>query len=171
MATIYDVDTNKLLEKTAEALKKTENVTMPDWATFVKTGQAKDRTPAKPDWWFMRAAALLRAIYIKGPIGTSKLRIKFGGKKDRGHKPEVFRKASGKIIRLMIQQLEKEGLVKYEEKGVHKGRIMTPKGKSFMDKQISMKNGPGGTEKKKAGAAPVAKPAAAGRKAAAAGAA
>jgi ribosomal protein S19E (S16A) len=39
----------------------------------------------------------------------------------------------------MLQQLEKDGLIKYDEKGVHKGRIITPKGKSFLDKMITVK--------------------------------
>jgi len=30
--------------------------------------------------------------------------------------------------------MEKAGLVKAQEKGVHKGKIITPKGKSLMDK-------------------------------------
>jgi len=139
MATIHDVDTNELIGKAAEALKKTENVKMPDWAKFVKTGQAKDRLPAELDWWYYRAAAILRNVYVKGPIGVEKLRLKYGSKKDRGHKPEVFRKASGKIIRAILQQLVKEGLVNYAEKGVHKGKVITPKGKSFMDKLVKRK--------------------------------
>ena len=136
---MYDIDTNELLKSVAGALKKTENVKMPDWAQFVKTGQAKDRTPIDLDWWFFRAAAILRAVSIKGPIGVSKLRIKFGSKKDRGHKPEQFRLASGKILRLILQQLDKEGLTKFEEKGVHKGRIITPNGQSLLDKAVKLK--------------------------------
>jgi len=139
MATVYDVDANALIERAAEELKKAENIKVPEWATFVKTGQSKDRPPVTLDWWYSRAAAVLRAIYAKGPIGVSKLRIKFGGKKNRGHKPEQFRKSSGKIIRVILQQLEKEGLVKYTDKGVHKGRVVTPKGKSFMDKLVTVK--------------------------------
>lgn len=136
---MHDIDTNELLKSVADALKKAENVEIPDWAKFVKTGQAKDRTPYDTDWWFMRSAAILRAVAMKGPIGVNKLRIKFGSKKDRGHKPEQFRLASGKILRLILQQLDKEGLTKYEEKGVHKGRILTPKGQSLLDKAIKLK--------------------------------
>ena len=112
---------------------------MPDWAKFSKTGTHKERPPMDPEWWYKRAAAILRTVYIKGPIGVSKLRIKYGGKKDRGHKPEEFRKGSGKIIRLILQQLEKEELIKFAEKGVHKGRVITAKGQSFLDKLIKLK--------------------------------
>jgi len=82
----------------------------------------------------MRTASMLRKIYMKGPIGVSKLRNNYRSKKNRGHKPERVYPASGKITRTIMQQLEKAGLIKFEEKGVHKGRIITPKGKSFMEK-------------------------------------
>jgi len=138
MATVYDVEPNKLIEELAKKLSTLENVKSPEWAAFVKTGTSKERVPSREDWWYVRAAAILRSIYrSRGPIGVQKLRIKYGSKKNRGHKPEKFFKASGKIIRLIIQQLEKEELVKQTEVGVHKGRILTGKGKSLLDKTAS----------------------------------
>lgn len=139
MVTVYDIKAAELNKKVSEELKKSEHVKMPEWAHFVKTGVAKDRVPADKDWWFMRAAALMRRIYILGPIGVSKLRTKYGSRKNRGAAPERFRKASGKIIRVILQQLEKEGLVKQVEKSGHKGRIVTPKGKSLLDKAVRKK--------------------------------
>ena len=58
------------------------------------------------------------------------LRTFYGGKKDRGVRPEVFRKGSGSIIRTALHQLENAGLV---EK-VEGGRVVTPEGRSFLDK-------------------------------------
>ena len=49
-----------------------------------------------------------------------------------GHKPAHHRPAGGKFIRLMLQQLEKEGLVKKVETP-KKGRVITPKGQKFLD--------------------------------------
>ncbi|MBL7100443.1 MAG: 30S ribosomal protein S19e [Nanoarchaeota archaeon] len=131
---IYDVETNELLEKAAEALKKVETIKMPKWAAFVKTGVGKERPPERTDWWHMRAASMLRKVYMKGPIGISKLRSNYRTKKNRGHQPEKVCRASGKITRTILQQLEKAGFVKFTEKDVHKGRMITPKGKSFLDK-------------------------------------
>ena len=132
--TIYDVETNELLEKAAEELKKVETIKMPKWATFVKTSQGKERPPVNAYWWYNRAASMLRKVYLKGPIGVAKLRANYKHKKNRGHKPEKVCIASGKITRTILQQLEKSGFVKFAEKDVHKGRIITPKGKSFLDK-------------------------------------
>ncbi len=134
MVSIYSVDPNKLVEKVAESLKSIDTIKPPAWASFVKTGTHKERAPTQEDWWYTRSAAVLRSVFKLGPIGVSKLRIKYGGKKNRGHKPEEFRKGSGSILRKILQQLEQAELVKKGEVGVHKGRVVTGKGKSILDK-------------------------------------
>ncbi len=134
MATIYQVDPEELIEKAAEELKKIKEIEPPAWAAYVKTGMHKERPPIKQDWWYTRAAAILRYIYRVKLIGVSKLRTRYGGKKNKGHKPSHFYKGSGNIIRKILQQLEKAGFLKKTEKDVHKGREITPKGKSFLDK-------------------------------------
>jgi small subunit ribosomal protein S19e len=72
-------------------------------------------------------------------IGVQKLRIKYGGNKNRGHKPSRFYKSSGKIIRLILQQLEKAEFIKKTDAGVHKGRVIAPKGKSFLARVLMMR--------------------------------
>ena len=155
MASAYDINPTELINKAAIGLKKTKGVQIPDWALYVKTGAGKERVPDSVDWWFIRAASILRKVYMRGPIGVSKLRNFYGCKKNRGVKPEKFYKASGKIIRTMLQQLEAEGLIKAVEKGVHKGKVVTPKGRSFLDTLVRKKDGARGAKKKEdAGAAP-----------------
>jgi small subunit ribosomal protein S19e len=127
------VPTQKLIQKLSEKLKKNENIKPPDWSRFVKTGVSSEKPPLQEDWWFMRSAAILRRIYIKGPIGTQRLRTAFGGRKRRGHKPAHHAKAGGKIIRTILQQLEKAGYIKNVEKP-RKGRTITPKGQRLLDK-------------------------------------
>ncbi|MBT7903072.1 30S ribosomal protein S19e [Candidatus Woesearchaeota archaeon] len=134
MPTMFDVPVNDLIEDVAKELQNMPEIEAPEWAPLVKTGMNRERPPVRKDWWYVRSAALLRSIRILGPVGVSKLRRKYGGVKNRGHKPERFYRASGNIIRKSLQQLEKAGLIKYVEKGVHKGRIITPKGVSMMDK-------------------------------------
>ncbi|PIN76513.1 30S ribosomal protein S19e [Candidatus Woesearchaeota archaeon CG10_big_fil_rev_8_21_14_0_10_36_11] len=134
MTTIMRVNPNILIDKATEELKKQKLVQPLEWSQFVKTGHHKQRLPDSEDWWYARSAAILRSIAKLGPIGTEKLRTKYGGKKNRGHKPDKQFKASGSIIRKILQQLEKAELVKQTEKGAHKGRVLTPKGVSFLDK-------------------------------------
>lgn len=134
MTTMYDVDSQELILKAAEDLKKIPEIKPPAWTPFVKTGMHKEMPPVNSDWWYLRTASVLRTIYRLGPIGVSKLRTKYGGKKNRGVKKEHFFKGSGNILRKSLQQLEKAGFVKFAESSVHKGRAITPKGKSFLDK-------------------------------------
>ena len=157
MVSIYDQNPTELINKAAEELKKSKNVQKPEWANFIKTGAGRERVPDSADWWFMRAGSILRKVYVKGPIGVSKLRNLYGNKKNRGVQPEKFYKASGKVIRTILQQLETEGLIKSVEKGVHKGKILTSKGRSFLDKLIMRKDGIRRAKKEKD--AGVAKPA------------
>lgn len=128
-----DVSPQKLIEKLAEELKKNENIKPPEWSKYVKTGVAKERPPLQNDWWFLRAAAILRKVYLNGPIGVQRLRTAFGGRRRRGHKPAHHKKAGGKIIRLILQQLEKAGYVQKIEKP-KKGRIVTSKGQRLLSK-------------------------------------
>ncbi|MBS3065171.1 MAG: 30S ribosomal protein S19e [DPANN group archaeon] len=132
MVSVFKVSPQSLVKETAEELKG--KFQAPSWATFVKTGHNKERPPMQPDWWHIRAASVLRVIYKDGPVGVSKLRSKYGSRKNRGVKPHKFTRASGNIIRKILQQLETAGLVQQQKTGVHKGRIITPAGSSLLSK-------------------------------------
>jgi len=128
----FDIEPEKYLKNLANRLKEIDEFKMPEWAYFVKTSTARARPPFDSDWWAMRAASILRQIYIKGVLGVERLRTKYGGKKDRGMKPKEYRKGSGKIIRVILQQAEKAGLLE-KIKDKRSGRKLTKKGKQFMD--------------------------------------
>lgn len=128
-----DIDPQKLTTALATELKKFQNIKAPSWSVYTKTGVHAERPPQQPDFWYLRSAAVLRRIYSGGPVGVSRLRTVFGGKRRRGHKPAHARKAGGKIIRLILQQLEKENLVVKVEKP-RKGRTITPKGQRLIAK-------------------------------------
>lgn len=126
---IKDVSPQRLTEEVSGELKNLDGIKPPEWSQFVKTGPNKERPPAQPDWWYLRSASVLRRVYEEGPIGVSRLRSYYGGKKERGSSPEEFNKGSGKIIRRILQQLEEAGLV---EKRKGKGREISSKGMSLL---------------------------------------
>ena len=130
MTTVFDVPADLLIEKVAEEFKENDKINSPAWSNYVKTGVHKERKPENADWWYVRCASIIRRVYIDGPVGVMSLRTFYGGKKDRGVTPEVFRKGSGAIIRNALHQLEDAGFV---EK-VEGGRVVSPKGRSFLDK-------------------------------------
>ncbi len=132
MPTPYDVPANLLIQRLAKYLKdETDQITPPPWASVVKTSSHTQRPPQNADWWFTRCASVLRKIYLKGPIGIQRLRAEYGGRKDRGVKPEHTRKGSGAIIRNALQQLEEAKLVKSQD---NRGRIVTKQGRSLLDR-------------------------------------
>lgn len=148
MASVNDIGHEKANQLLASELKKIDKITPPSWASFVKTGNHKERPPENPDWWFVRAASILKNIYNHGPVGVSKMRTRYGGKKDRGRKPERFAKASGNIIRKIVQQLESAELIK-NSTTQHKGRMIAPRGQSLLDKISLTKSKPAKKEIKK----------------------
>jgi small subunit ribosomal protein S19e len=132
---IHDVPKNELIERAAKELRAVTAIQPPQWSLYVKTGTFKERPPVREDWWHVRAAALLRRLAAsRGPIGVQKLRKIYGGRKNMGHAPERFFPGSGSILRKILQQLEKAGFAKRIDKGLHKGREITPQGESFLGK-------------------------------------
>jgi len=131
LPTPYDVPAPILISKLAKYLKDNiDAVAPPPWAPVVKTGSHAQRPPDNPDWWFTRCASLLRKIYIEGPVGVSQLRSDYGGRVDRGVKPEHVRKGGGAAVRKALQQLEAAALVKSLG---NKGRVMTKEGRTLLD--------------------------------------
>ncbi len=133
ITTVYDVPADMLIDGVKEELKNDKNITPPQWATFVKTGSSREKVPDQNDWWYIRAASIMRKVYVYGPVGVETLRVNYGSKKNRGVKPEKFTKSSGAIIRKIFTQLEKGGYITKAENG----RIMSPQGMSLLDKKAS----------------------------------
>ena len=131
MTTVYDVPADLLIDQLAKDFNENNNkIIPPDWANLVKTGVHKERKPENVNWWYVRCASVLRRVYMDGPVGINSLKTFYGGKKDRGVTPETFRKGGGAIARGILHQLEDAGYIQK----IDAGRIVTPKGKSFLDK-------------------------------------
>lgn len=130
MTTVYDVPAHGLITKIAEHLKNNKKCTPPEWAAYVKTGVHKELPPLNSDWWYIRCASILRRIYIDGPVGVERLRSVYGGRKNRGSRPERFLKGSGSIARKALRQLEDIEYVRT----MKNGRVISPQGRSFLDK-------------------------------------
>ena len=132
--TVYDIDAQEYNLKLAEALKKVEAFEAPEWAAFVKSSPSKERPIDDPDFWHKRSASILKQIYKKNIVGVNRLRTKYGSKQDRGMKPEKFKKASGKIIRVILQQSDKASFTEiFKLRGKRAGRKLTEKGIKFLE--------------------------------------
>ncbi len=131
--TVYDLSPQEFNDKLALALKNMPEFKMPEWAYFVKTGVSKIKPPVENDWWYNRAASILRQIYKNDIVGVNRLKVRYGSKLNRGMMPERFRKGSGKIIRVILQQAEKAGFLQKVLDEKRRGRRLTEKGKRFLE--------------------------------------
>lgn len=131
MVTVKEVPADKFIEALAQYLKlNVAQVKPPPWAIFAKTGPHRERIPDNPDWWYYRAASILRKLYLaEEPIGIETFRIIYGGLKRRGSAPPHFRKCGGSHIRKILQQLERAGLVVKTPRG----RVISSKGRKLLD--------------------------------------
>jgi small subunit ribosomal protein S19e len=131
MANIYDVKASEVIKLAAERLK--DKIKRPSYIDFVKSGANKERVPQDSNFFYVRSASILRQVYLNGPIGVSRLRTRYGSRKEHVVHRRHHVKAGGSIIRDALQGLEKAGYIK-QSAGLDKGRVITAQGKSFMDK-------------------------------------
>ncbi|MCL5433849.1 MAG: 40S ribosomal protein S19 [Candidatus Marsarchaeota archaeon] len=128
MANIFEVKSSELVKLAAERLKT--KITKPEYINYVKSGAGNERPPLDADFFYIRTASILRQIYINGPVGVSKLRVRYGTRKEHSVHRRHIVKAGGSIIRDAFAALESLNYVKKTKRG----RVIMPAGKSFLDK-------------------------------------
>ncbi len=131
MTTVFDVPPGLLIEKLTAQLQAEGKIKPPEWAKFARTGVHTEKAPVQPDWWYRRIAAVLRKVYVYGPVGSARLAAEFGGRRDDGSAPYHPRRGSRSIAREAMQQLESLGYLSKLDK---KGRTITPAGRKLLDR-------------------------------------
>jgi len=129
-ATMKDVSANKWVRAMASHLKQTGKLFVPTCAEFVKQSHGNQRAPQNPDWYFYRAAAVLRRIYQRPGTGYGGLSKPFGMKKNNGSRPEKFVRAAKGMLHWVCKSLEGMKLI---GKGKKSGRVITKEGKRKCD--------------------------------------
>ena len=136
MTTYYDVPADLLITGLVEKMGSYDKIIAPDWASQVKTGTHRERPPVQDDWWHTRAAAILRKVAVKGPIGTNRISQEYGGSKDRGVKKNKAVAGSRNISRKILQQLSESGFLNESMNTagtVNLGKVVSPKGQGLLD--------------------------------------
>ena len=109
------------------------NPMLAGWVDTVKTGPAKELPPQSIDWFYVRAAAIARHVYLRKTVGVGRLRKVHGSTRNRGSRPSHHVDASGSVDRKVMQALEKIGVLEQdEEKG---GRRITQSGQRDLDRE------------------------------------
>ncbi|KAH7556368.1 40s ribosomal s19 [Bipolaris maydis] len=102
------------------------------WVDTVKTSHSNELPPQDIDWFYVRAAAIARHIYMRKTVGVGRLRKVHGSTKNRGSRPSHHVDASGSVDRKVMQALEKIGVLEQDEdKG---GRRITQSGQRDLDR-------------------------------------
>ena len=130
MVSVHDVPSNRLITALAVQMKEVPGVEQPEWSRFVKTGSHAERPPADSEWWYTRAASLMRKLYLHGPVGLGDLERAYGGSKALKYYPKHHRDAGGSSIRRILKQLEQADLVTKTPKG----RVLSSKGRGMIDR-------------------------------------
>ena len=111
---------------------------------MVKCSKANDCEPINPDYFYYKAAAICRKLYVTKSknIGTGSLRSMFSKKQRRGSQPPKTFKAGGKIIRDIVIQLKAAKYVENFKKDDENnegnfGLFLTQTGRSELDKIAS----------------------------------
>lgn len=133
MVTLYDVPVEEFTDELATKLE--DHIEEPDWAAFVKAGSDRELPPEQEDFWYRRAASVLRTVATDGPVGVGRLATRYGGPKRGSNRYRVApihrEDGSKKLIRTILQDLEDAGLV--EQTQHQDGRVVTGEGQSLLD--------------------------------------
>lgn len=133
MVTLYDAPADALIE--AVAAKLEAELEEPDWARVAKSGAGREFAPEQADFWFVRAASVLRTVAMNGPVGVERLATAYGSAKEGtaryGVAPRHRTAGSRKLLRTMLQQLESAGYL--ERPPNDEGRVVTAAGQSLLD--------------------------------------
>ncbi|EXJ94664.1 40S ribosomal protein S19 [Capronia coronata CBS 617.96] len=118
---------------------ETNWVSKTGWVDTVKTSHSNELPPQSADWFYVRAAAVARHIYLRKSVGVGRLRKVHGSTKNRGSRPSHHVNASGSVDRKVVQALETLGIVEKvdedeEAPSLKGGRRITQAGARDLDR-------------------------------------
>ncbi|BGO92500.1 hypothetical protein NBRC10512_000415 [Rhodotorula toruloides] len=132
MPTVRDVTAEAFIAAYSSHLKRSGKLEVPVWVDVVKTGTGKELAPYDQDWYYVRAAAVARHIYLRKHVGVGALQKLHGGSVNRGNRPSLHRDGSGSVERKILQSLEKIGVL--EKDTARGGRRISVDGQRDLDR-------------------------------------
>lgn len=129
-ATLRDVNAWRWIKSAARHFKQEGKLFVPNCTELVKSSHGRERAPQNQDWYYIRCAAILRALYLRPGEGYGGLSKRFASKKNNGSRPEHGVRACKGLLHWGCKSLTQLGLV---EPGAESGQRLTKKGKKFVD--------------------------------------
>merc|ERR1711937_213576 len=118
--TVKDVPADAFIKAAAEFLKRQPKFDVPKYHDIVKTAVLKELAPYDEDWFFVRAASILRKVYLRKGTGVGALKKWYGGSS-----------GTHRGTRKALLELEKLEMMEHCSDG---GRVITSKGRAEMDR-------------------------------------
>ncbi|WVO13092.1 hypothetical protein L204_100703 [Cryptococcus depauperatus] len=131
MPGVRDISAEDFIKAYSSHLKRSGKLEIPTWVDVVKTGSQKELAPYDPDWFYVRAAAVARHIYLRKHMGVGALAKLHGSKNRRGTRPSHHRDSSTGVQRTVVQSLEKIGVLEAATDG---GRKISQDGMRDLDR-------------------------------------
>jgi len=131
MPGVRDISADEFIAAYSSHLKRSGKLEVPNWADIVKTGAYKELAPYDPDWFYVRAAAIARHIYLRKHVGIGALAKLHGGRNRRGNRPSHHADCSTSVQRKVCQALEKIGVLELAADG---GRKISQDGQRDLDR-------------------------------------
>ncbi|KAL0229959.1 hypothetical protein PCE1_003523 [Barthelona sp. PCE] len=129
MPGLKQVTADQFIQACGLHLKNANILELPTEITYIKSAPGRELGPQDPDWFFKRAAAILRRVYIQPGIGLGGFAKYFGAKARNGHARNHGALAARGVIRRIIQNFEKAGLIEQSTKG----RVLSSEGRRVCD--------------------------------------
>ncbi|KAK4057361.1 Protein component of the small (40S) ribosomal subunit [Microbotryomycetes sp. JL221] len=134
MPGVRDVSAEAFIAAYSSHLKRSGKLEVPIWVDTVKTAPSRELAPYDPDWFYVRAAAVARHIYLRKHVGVGALRKLHGGAANRGNRPSHHADASGSVERKIVQALEGLQILEKDPRG---GRRISQQGVTDLDRIAS----------------------------------
>jgi len=121
--TVKDVRADDFIKAYSKHLKRQGKIEIPKWVDIVKTGRAQELAPMDPDWYYVKCASIARRVYLRPHIGIGHLSRVYAKRQNNGVAREHTERASTGIIRNILIQLEKIGVLQKAGKGRSISRV------------------------------------------------
>ncbi|TNJ26500.1 Ribosomal protein S19e [Giardia muris] len=132
VTSVMRVPADRFIAAFAAHLKNEGTIKVPNFANFVKTGCSRKNAPACADWFYIKAASVMRHFYVSGttPLGVSTLAGKYSHPASGRSTPHHTRDASRKVIRSIVQQFAGQNLLLTRD---GEARHISPNGRKMVE--------------------------------------
>ncbi|ESU36657.1 SSU ribosomal protein S19E, partial [Giardia duodenalis] len=131
MSSVTRVPADVFINSFAAHLKNRGIIKCPAFTDYVKTGVSRQYAPRDADWFYIKAASVIRHFYISGShsIGVAGLARKYSSLQKGKTTPHHTKRASCKVIRSIVSQFLGQKLLIAGERGRH----ISPNGRKMVE--------------------------------------